>query len=561
MRMMWLRVTGVVIGFLLGLPLEASAAPPVCHDTRTCATACGSGNEDACKRFARYFDQAYEAEEADGWELNGYPRSIVMSADVTTLHDKLPAICKKSVTAESCVLLGRLDAFASVKPSPSGGERLAKACDAGHGGACRWLARLQQGQKQPYAAVEKLLAKACRAGSLDACADVPGEASRACAAGSQRACWKEAGLAPASPARAAKREAVCTAGYPRACTELARETPAKKDIYLDKPCFAGNLTWCAMRRAQAFRDKRPTVTLNAGACNAGDALGCVSAATAYATGDGVPRDDAKRRALLDRGCALGEERACVDRILADVPDTKVIPDAAQQATILRAYTQLDTNCRGGSYLACVAIIDAVLYGKNFLARDPARAIDLIAIGCKTVATDACDYFTRVAADLKVCTGKDLAACEQLGVKRLGGKDPMLSETLFQLACDKGRTSSCEGVIYALAAQGDAPAARQVGDSCVQYGTTPCEVLQFEGLKRGLGIDRWREVAATSCDKHKRPDGCLILVDDYFNSKTPDYAKAMQWAERGCRLAPAPLADSMCAARAKIKAKQTAKPTK
>ncbi|MCA9557441.1 MAG: SEL1-like repeat protein, partial [Myxococcales bacterium] len=46
------------------------------------------------------------------------------------------------------------------------------------------------------------------------------------------------------------------------------------------------------------------------ACEAGHAVACADLATMHGRGDGVPRDEAKARGLMQRACDLGLPVAC-----------------------------------------------------------------------------------------------------------------------------------------------------------------------------------------------------------------------------------------------------------
>jgi hypothetical protein len=87
--------------------------------------------------------------------------------------------------------------------------------------------------------------------------------------------------------------------------------------FYSKSCGAGNGAACF--HLGMLRDYQPggvicnspAVNVTASrACDSGNAMSCTMLGYSYSYGCGVPKDIAKGRQLLSRGCSLGYERAC-----------------------------------------------------------------------------------------------------------------------------------------------------------------------------------------------------------------------------------------------------------
>jgi TPR repeat protein len=153
------------------------------------------------------------------------------------------------------------------------------------------------------------------------------------------------------------------------------------------------------------------------ACSGGDIGGCINLSTLYLAGHGVPRDEAKARSLLKRGC------------------DSLKPTVSER-------TRLEAAGACGNLALMVE------------ATDPKQAITL---------------------HRKACDAGQFGACRNLGVllSRAAAPDFKAADALFRKGCDGGDASSCWNLALSLDAGAggtrDPAAARSLRDRASKMG--------------------------------------------------------------------------------------------
>lgn len=137
------------------------------------------------------------------------------------------------------------------------------------------------------------------------------------------------------------------------------------------------------------------------ACTGGDAAACASllpelersceqgsasdvcsfAAWLHREGRGIPKDAARAAALLERGCSLGDKRACAEHAWAQARG-EGLPKAESQARGL-----LGALCDDGVFVACTRL--ALLHAATPRTEARALAKELLAKACAGGEADAC----------------------------------------------------------------------------------------------------------------------------------------------------------------------------
>lgn len=113
----------------------------------------------------------------------------------------------------------------------------------------------------------------------------------------------------------------CDLGLAKSCTYfgvmlvngtgVAKSEPAGLTAF-ERGCRGGDPRGCGLGGTLLLIAKRPADALPmfTRGCDGDDALSCAHLATMHGRGDGVPRDEAKARALQAKACRLGMEAAC-----------------------------------------------------------------------------------------------------------------------------------------------------------------------------------------------------------------------------------------------------------
>ena len=116
------------------------------------------------------------------------------------------------------------------------------------------------------------------------------------------------------------------------------------------------------------------VLARAAACQAGDAWSCGAAGAALDDGKGVPEDDARARALFERGCRLGNGFSCGREGWFYVTGTGVTRDDARGVQLYQR------ACELAEEFSCARLGEWYLAGQR-VPRDMARARVYLKKGC------------------------------------------------------------------------------------------------------------------------------------------------------------------------------------
>ncbi len=199
------------------------------------------------------------------------------------------------------------------------GERKAKCSGPGEARCKEQAARAKEGCAAicKTAMGKKAMGKKAPKGSGNVEAD--------CDKGNGRACVKAASKYFKGAGRDDKKayafmEKGCKAGEAFACEMQAKmirsgrgvaRDPAKVQALLSRACDAGSAGACTSLGLKALgTDKAKGVKLLTKACKGDDKLGCMALGALYLHGNGVPKDTAKAKKLLQKSCRLGQQSAC-----------------------------------------------------------------------------------------------------------------------------------------------------------------------------------------------------------------------------------------------------------
>ncbi|MGD0675768.1 MAG: tetratricopeptide repeat protein [Polyangiaceae bacterium] len=197
-----------------------------------------------------------------------------------------------------------------------------------------------------------------------------------------------------------------------------------------------------------------------GACAQADADACFQVGRAFHVGqDGFPQDWGRAATAYERGCNLGDARACNN--LGDALDYgDGLPRDAQRAAAL-----FDKACHLGNALGCANLGTMAEHGEG-VVRDAARARDLYRDACLTGEVYGCLHADMMVAGggavavdpervlerwRSACEkGRDARACAFVGILYEDGhdgraRDEAASMRAMTRACDLGERRACEWV--------------------------------------------------------------------------------------------------------------------
>jgi hypothetical protein len=227
----------------------------------------------------------------------------------------------------------------------------------------------------------------------------------------------------------------CTIGDGRACTTLGHR-------YLGRSRLIP-----APSRAAALLDR---------ACEAGDALGCLSLSQLVDSGEGVPRDEKRAKALRDDGratlesrCDGGDPWSCYDLANA-LRRGRGVPSEPERAAALatRTLTVAKSECDGGNGRACY-LLGRLYEGILDTARDDDAALAAYTRGCDDEDVDAC---ARAVRDREACDLGSPLSCSRVARPFLYGvgEDVDLAEGMRweTRACEIGYAPSCVYMAHA-----------------------------------------------------------------------------------------------------------------
>jgi hypothetical protein len=152
------------------------------------------------------------------------------------------------------------------------------------------------------------------------------------------------------------------------------------------------------------------------ACDGGEFEGCRNLAELYQQGQGVPRDPARSRQLLDYACRAGDPPAC--RVLG-----ARLHDGSERAAgdPSAARVHFERGCHLGEPTACALLGLYYMDGLGGLPRDPSRGED--------IARQACD--------------KHSSGCVILAVYYEQQGDSRRATEFQRRACDLGDENACK----------------------------------------------------------------------------------------------------------------------
>jgi hypothetical protein len=154
----------------------------------------------------------------------------------------------------------------------------------------------------------------------------------------------------------------------------------------------------------------------AAACDGGDPAACVTLGIMHREGKGAPKDNPRALALLEKGCAAGQLKGCVQagEILYNV----------EPKDQTRAAQRFKKACDGGEVTGCVDLGWALSAGRG-VPKDAAAA---------------------AAAFGKACSGSEAIGCVGLGQLYRDGQgvsqDKKRAAELFKKACDASISIAC-----------------------------------------------------------------------------------------------------------------------
>jgi TPR repeat protein len=388
-----------------------------------------------------------------------------------------------------------------------------KACNAADADGCYRLAALlrtiDDDESIDPEAVQ-LFARACRLGSLDACADEADDLARGV-------------RGPPDLAGAdAKRRAACAAGGTFACLTLGKalmaseRTPAERAkglALIEQQCRAGNGEACSESvthwRGEENGDGPQTQAYLELGCTA--RLGWACTALGDAALDKARRGlnpDARERARAD---ALGWfDRACaIDAAL-------FCHDAAR----LREEPLAAARCESGDAAGCAAL-GALVGPSGAGVEERARALALLGPACERGIDTVCLPAAWLAFEQARATGADVApqveaylaqscaagtrdACEELADELARGtrltQDLARAGVLYVPQCEAGRETACKFLEEQALTDPDAPLT--LASAAVQPVPTPEEEAELrrafaEDLRRKREEDRAKRCTTTT----------------------------------------------------------------
>jgi TPR repeat protein len=273
----------------------------------------------------------------------------------------------------------------------------------------------------------------------------------ACARGDAEACFRAGKqLATGEPADVARGRAhltaACSAGHGRACAALAgpgtADVGAEAGQLHDRACQLGSFPSCTLAGdAIAARDPRRAQRLYIEACAHDDATGCARSAAGHAA-RGQHREAAAAHLAA---CELGRTSSCAEAGRALTTGRGIARDPA------RARDLLDRACSDSIGDGCLALAGLVERGVG----GPRRLADAAALyrrACDLDATRGCAEATRmarakrsagcttVAACARRCEEQVAAACTQQARLDRGPCDDRAP--LFARACRLGDPAGC-----------------------------------------------------------------------------------------------------------------------
>lgn len=229
-------------------------------------------------------------------------------------------------------------------------------------------------------------------------------------------------------------------------------------------------------------------------CDRGNASACGVLGHMYANGKGVKADPAKGIALLDRACAGGSRRACLNRAFLDEQGVGVPRDEKRALAVYKRACEADQDQYG-----CVRLASIYLMG-HVVPADPARAAALIKQACE-------------AGEASGCLNLAMMTEQGQGVPR----DADQAVKLYTRACEGGNGTACAGLANVFDVGRGMPkdperARRYYGQACDHFVFAACTRLGAL-LEGGVGGDKDLGGARTAYQRacaHGEATGCKTL---------------------------------------------------
>ncbi|MCY1019352.1 tetratricopeptide repeat protein [Pyxidicoccus sp. MSG2] len=442
---------------------------------------------------------------------------------------------------------------------------LGRACDAGEGRACTFMAH--QGVEE--ARQVALLGQACSATRPDALAcyslgswyrsrepSAPERAKaaplleQACSLGVPSACHELAKLLLESPEGAGRAASLlaraCAAGEEAACGEAFLE-----------PCRRGEAVACRRLGAVQVKDEESmnsrTQVLEAAcsrdvaeacaalarqgrggwdrACELGDARACIEAARKLRV-EG-PRASTEWEqpglALLEKGCASehpSRADACVEL-------SGLLLEGERTADPKRAVELLTRGCQAGHARSCEALGSA-WWSARGVERDRMKGLEYLARHCELQPASCDDALVDFRTHSQSCEEGSARGCFELG-RLLDAHDEVLKaedwaavSKAFQRACELGEAEGCMALAQA-SVEGRGQDRSLAG--VIQAHARACRLGDVEGCAEEKALATIQAGCAANT-----PAGCRKLAD--FLLDTPaspaDQERGLKLLERFCQ---------------------------
>ncbi len=275
----------------------------------------------------------------------------------------------------------------------------------------------------------------CRLGDLEAC-------TTQCANGNGPSCvtlgtmyGEGRGVRVDETRSAAMWRQACELGASNGCVGTAvrmfRGNGVPKDTekavtILQRECDAGSFYGCAqLALVNAFELPRPTaqaLPLGLRACNGGEAQGCLAVGRMYEQGKGAPRDLARAKEFMERGCQEGKG---IGIACGEVGNLYAAGEGAPKDDAT-AFRYFELGCRMPlSFDTCQSAATASEQGRG-TPKDFKRALGFLKRGCDEADKRACARMGRI-----------FTLTKPPNVER--------ARSFYKKACDLGDADSCKAL--------------------------------------------------------------------------------------------------------------------
>jgi tetratricopeptide (TPR) repeat protein len=255
-----------------------------------------------------------------------------------------------------------------------------------------------------------------------------------------------------------------------------------------KPASAASSPAAAPAARAVVPAAEPSVAALQGDCERGLAKACSSLAKIYATGKGVPKDEATAVRLYERACQGKDLLGCTYLGMM-VASGQGVP-----ASIERASTIWQHACDAGEPNSCTML--GAMYELRRVPKDPATAAVYYQKGCNGGHGDGCTQLSKLYRS-------------GLGVPQ----DAAKADELWQLGCKRG-SSHCK--------QGQPPAGSSTAATSAKPASGACKVARVQ-----LGVDTVASVERDILQRDGSPltGGGSVLGKFRMSTMSGDYPDA------------------------------------